>query len=224
MPKALPRLTPPPEGGESRDPISIALEQHLHDVRQWTEWVTNGDPRGIGTMDYGIYRTFEVWVQRKESLDVIDSILQNRMSIGYPYSQKAIILAQILPSERLIPYIKLLEPLLPPTTIKKEEEEEEEELKNNKFLKNFNPLISNLAKNLYDKAKLEELNLENLKKEKEEKLKQEEEIKKWELWCNLYGRTCKSNWLSKSQFENPQWTYWNWKEISKEDWWKGRND
>ncbi|WWC58934.1 uncharacterized protein I303_101479 [Kwoniella dejecticola CBS 10117] len=219
MPKALPVLSPSEAGAaDTRDPIAVALEQHLHDVRQWTEWVTNGDPRGVGTMDYGMYRTFEAWVQKREALDVIDSILQSRMAIGFPYSQKAVILAQILPPERLPPYVKLLEPLLPPPPAK----EGEEPPKAPTSPMHFNPIIAHLAQSLHATAVAEAAKVEAAKKAEEDKKKQEDEINKWELWCNLYGRTCRSDWYGPPG--NPQWTYWGWNEIGREEWWKGRND
>ncbi|WWC87409.1 uncharacterized protein L201_002298 [Kwoniella dendrophila CBS 6074] len=214
MPAPLPSITPP-EGFEpdKRDPLTIAIEQHLDDVRQWTEWITNGDPSGIGMVDYGIYRTFEEWVKRKEALNIIDSILQKRLTLGWPYDHKAIILIQILPSERLAPYAKLLEPLLPPKP-------SEDPAKPINLPAHFNPLIATLAQSLYTTAKEKAKEEEETKKKADEKKKEEEEIEKWELWSNMYGKS-RANWFNHPG--NPQWGYWEWNQIGKEDWWKDRS-
>ncbi|KAK6904282.1 hypothetical protein L486_03864 [Kwoniella mangroviensis CBS 10435] len=215
MPKPLPKLSPPPEDQpDTRDPIEVALKQHLEDVREWTEWMTNGDPQGIGRMDYGIYRTFEEWVKKKEALDIIDGILQKRLTLGFPYTHKALILAQIIPSDRLAPYAKLVEPFLPP----KPPSGPEDKVDIPKF---FNPLIASIAQGIHTQATAEIAKQEAAKKAEEEKKKQDEEIERWELWCNLYGRS-RADWYPHPG--NPQWTYWGWSEIGKENWWKGRND
>ncbi|WRT65260.1 uncharacterized protein IL334_002203 [Kwoniella shivajii] len=216
MPKPLPRLTPPPsDEPDTRDPLSLALATHLDDVRQWIEWATNGDPTNLGMIDYGIYRQFEDWIKKKEVLDLIDSILQRRLTSGYPHNHKAIILIQLIPRDRLSPYAKLLEPLLPA----KPSEDPNKPVDLPRF---YNPLIASLTASLHDLASVTAAEEETSKKNEEEKKKQDEEIQKWELWCNLYGKSNRADW--RPHPGNPQWTYWGWQEIGQEDWWKGRND
>ncbi|OCF33962.1 hypothetical protein I316_04308 [Kwoniella heveanensis BCC8398] len=182
MPKPLPKLdtTYTEESPDPRDPLAVALDRHLEDVRLWTEWVTNGDPSTAGWIDYTIWRTFEVWIGRKEALDIIDSILQSRLKLGFPYDQKAIILAQLIPESRLAPYAELLKPLLPP------------------------PPPAHPAP-----ASVKAAEAEAAKKAEEAKKKEEDEIKKWETWCNAYGRTNRADWRAMPGNPAWTWWGWN---------------
>ncbi|WVQ97532.1 hypothetical protein IAU59_004646 [Kwoniella sp. CBS 9459] len=224
MPKPLPKIdsTYTQESPDPRDPLTVALDKHLEDVRLWTEWLTNGDPSTANWIDYAVWKTFESWIGRKEALDIIDSILQSRLKLGFPYDQKAIILAQLIPESRLAPYAELLKPLLPPPPPAPAPESAGPPPPPPPLSPHYNPLISSIAASLHAVASAKAAEAEAAKKADEAKKNEADELKKWETWCDTYGRTNRADW--RAHPGNPAWTWWGWSEIGREEWWEGRNE
>ncbi|WWD21860.1 hypothetical protein CI109_106348 [Kwoniella shandongensis] len=206
MPKQIPQLDPPGEDTPLPDPIAQVRQQQLDMVRFYTEWATNGDPSNW--VDLEMYRVFQGWVQKKELLEVIDGILQKRLTLSYPYKHKALILTQLIPVSHLAPYAKLLKPFFDdPTSVH--------------LILPYPPgMIHTLAQSLHTIAEPQAAKVEADKKSTEEKKKDEEEMYKWQVWNELYGRTNRADWRGLPK--GPEWGYWLWSEIGPEDWWSRR--
>ncbi|WVQ75335.1 hypothetical protein IAR50_004952 [Cryptococcus sp. DSM 104548] len=155
------------------DPADIAKHELTSQVRDATEWATNSDPSRGGFVDMGLYRSIQEWVKNPDALNIIDGILQQRLTMAFPANHKALLLTQLLPRDRLAPYAPLLKPLT----------EAPEDVAG----ANFNFFITTLATSLYTLADLEAKKAEAKKEEEEEARKKEEQDAMWEQTAELYG-------------------------------------
>lgn len=165
MPALIPQLEPPKDA----DPIAAATIQLLEQVRATTEWYTNGDSSASSFIDFSGYRQLQEWAKNPEALNVIDKILRARLGLPFPYNQKALILVQLIPEDKLAPYAPLLKPLV------------ESSPDSTSAYTYATPFIVTLATSLHSLADGQAKKTEAKKKEDEEKVK-------WNSWSEVYGK------------------------------------
>ncbi|ODN74825.1 hypothetical protein L202_07136 [Cryptococcus amylolentus CBS 6039] len=158
---------------EGTDPAVIAKSELQSQVRDATEWATNSDPSQGGFVHMELYRRIQEWVKNPDALEIIDGILQQRLTMAFPANHKALFLTQLIPRDSLAPYAPLLKPLSEPPP--------------DAAGANFNFLITTLAASLHTLADLEAKNVEAKKKADEEAKKKAEEDALWERTAELYG-------------------------------------
>ncbi|OXG85669.1 hypothetical protein C345_03710 [Cryptococcus neoformans A2-102-5] len=200
MPVLIPQLEPPKDA----DPVAAATTQLLEQVRAMTEWYTNGDSSPSSFIDFAGYRQLQEWAKNPEALNVIDKILQTRLGLSFPYNQKALILVQLIPEDKLAPYAALLKPLI-----------ESSPVSTSSYTYAI-PLTTTLATSLHSLADGQAKKAEAKKKEDEEKMK-------WDLRSEVYGKS-RADWVGLPEDNGGvKWGWWAWESIEAEEWWKDRN-
>ncbi|WVR04233.1 hypothetical protein IAU60_001233 [Kwoniella sp. DSM 27419] len=202
----------------SVDPIQSALDMHLGHVRSSLEQLTNGDPRTVGMIPWEMWALISDWVKHEPSLDVIDRVLQQRLKLGPPYEQKALILLQLLPEDRLGAYVPLLDPLLPASP---SESETNSPPAYPACLPS--PHMHHQLSTLHTKAVGQAASAKKAQGTAQAKADEAKRADDWALWSSLYGKTCQSGWRPLPAPDEVRMGYWDSSEINAEDWWGGVN-